>query len=637
MSTTEKEAQEIETAKIELSGPGWQLSTTVSVPKGPMPARELLPLARMVAEKVVDYTSRSVEDEGQKISCKKGCGACCRQLVPIPEVEARHIRDLVNALPEPRRSEIRGRFAQARRRLQESGLLEKLLEREHWREDEVRPLGIKYFFQGIPCPFLEDESCSIHPDRPITCREYLVTSPAENCAQPGKDTIAQVELPFKIWPALARLEMPAAQTRFISWVPLILALDWADSHPAEPGGRPGPELLRNFFEQLSATQPKPTEVQPRSNGAAEYAGAQQSFQREFPLRLGDAKDFARVESALRELGFDEATICRRFAIQDMSDIDSIQRSKADLADLPGLILRLFLFLESIPSLELERSVEPALLNALVRLDLVRKGVFKSSDGNRMDAYYSPVWLYPVGDFLIASDRHANPDGSDFMPMPDIVFPGIYEGTLHFVNAVSKRSAENALELCTGCGIGALVLSRAATSVVACDITGRACHFTKFNVFLNHRANVATVQGDLYGGVGKREFDLVVAHPPYVPSLAPAMVYRDSGETGENLIERIITGLPEYLRSGGSFVGVCGGWDSSQGTFEERVLSWLGHRRDEFRLAFSREKEFSPEEAAARLPKLNDSPQGAASADWLAIFQAAGLKKRVYGTLVLQRT
>ncbi len=42
----------------------------------------------------------------------------------------------------------------------------------------------RYFHLGIACPFLEDESCSIHADRPISCREYLVTSPAVNCADP---------------------------------------------------------------------------------------------------------------------------------------------------------------------------------------------------------------------------------------------------------------------------------------------------------------------------------------------------------------------------------------------------------------------------------------------------------------------
>jgi SAM-dependent methyltransferase/Fe-S-cluster containining protein len=666
MEGNQGSVSETETAKIELSGPGWQLTTTVSAPKGPMSVQELLPLAQILTDEVVDYTSKSVEESGQKISCKKGCGACCRQLVPIPEVEARHIRDLVNAMPEPRRTEIRARFAEARRRLAESGLLEKLVQREEWREDEVQSLGIQYFLQGIPCPFLENESCSIHPDRPITCREYLVTSPAENCARPSSKNIAQVELPFKIWPALARLEKPGPSSRFISWVPLILAPEWADAHPAGAPDRPGPELLRELFDHLSASKAKPAEqAQAQSEsvvhqnstpdislarsgeptnsqihliaGSAFFLGADESLQQqELPLRLGGAEDFARVEATLRTASFDEATICRMFDIQEMSDIGSIDRSKADLSDLPGLILRLFFFLDSVPSEEIERRSEPKLLGCLLRLDLLRRGRFDPAKDDGREVYYSPVWLYPVAGFWVASDRRTNPDGSHFTPMPDIVFPGIYDGTLRFLKAISGRSAESALDLCTGCGVGALALSRTAKRVVGCDVTPRACHFARFNALLNRCSNVDIANGDLYGAAPGQKFDLIVAHPPYVPSAAQAMIYRDSGETGESVIRRILAGLPEYLRPGGSFVSVCGGWDSCDGAFDERALSWIGSGENEFRLSFARERELSVEEAAVQLPKLNDSQADIGAEDWLKILRGAGLKRRVYGTLIIER-
>src|SRR5262249_44693347 len=138
------------------------------------------------------------------ISCKAGCGACCRQLVPISEVEARNIGELVNSLPEPRRSQICARFAEARHRLEKAGLLEKLLHPENWPKDERQATGTWYFEQGIACPFLEKESCSIYADRPIACREYLVTSPAEHCAHPSAETVRCVKMPLKFGTALAR-------------------------------------------------------------------------------------------------------------------------------------------------------------------------------------------------------------------------------------------------------------------------------------------------------------------------------------------------------------------------------------------------------------------------------------------------
>jgi Fe-S-cluster containining protein len=211
----------------------------------------MLPLVQVLADRVVDAAVETEESQGRKISCTKGCGACCRQLVPIAEVEARFIRDLIERLPEPRRSEIRARFAAARRRLDEAGIFEKLLHPEVWPEGENREFGLEYFRLSIPCPFLEAESCSIHPDRPIACREYLVTSPAQNCAQPTPDTVHCVKLPFKIWTALGRVDEPRTPSRFIRWVPLIVAPEWADTHPDEPAPRPGPELLQNLFNEMT--------------------------------------------------------------------------------------------------------------------------------------------------------------------------------------------------------------------------------------------------------------------------------------------------------------------------------------------------------------------------------------------------
>jgi Fe-S-cluster containining protein len=175
-------------------------------------------------------------------------------LVPISEAEARYIRDLVNDMPEARRSEVRRRFSEARQRLEQSGLLEKLLNRQQWNDQDVQPLGLEYFRLGIPCPFLEQESCSIHPDRPVSCREYLVTSPAANCARPSGESIDQVKIPFKLWTALARLDKVNSPSRFIKWVPLILAPELADQCPSDSPPRPGMEMLRDLFKQISSPQ-----------------------------------------------------------------------------------------------------------------------------------------------------------------------------------------------------------------------------------------------------------------------------------------------------------------------------------------------------------------------------------------------
>jgi Fe-S-cluster containining protein len=253
-------AAESVTAEVDMTIGARRLHAKMSVPAGPTRLMDLLPLAQNLANAVVGAAVEDIVEQGQAVSCKKGCGACCRQLVPISQVEARRIRDLVETLPEPRREQIRARFSQAREALRIAGLLEQLEARERWAPDGVETIGVDYFRLGIACPFLEDESCSIHADRPITCREYLVTSPAEHCARPTRETVETARIPLKVWTAVARFDKLPPGERFLRWVPLILAPEWADAHPDETPPRPGPELLKELFEYLTGKDVPPPPV-----------------------------------------------------------------------------------------------------------------------------------------------------------------------------------------------------------------------------------------------------------------------------------------------------------------------------------------------------------------------------------------
>jgi Fe-S-cluster containining protein len=244
------------TAQATLSTPDWQMRVAVTVPAGPTRLRHVLPMVQSLADRVVEGAVQASTEAGQPIACKAGCGACCRQLVPIAEVEARHIHDVIEAMPEPRRSTVRARFAEAWQRLAASGMQEKLEGRHAWSEGEGRTIGLDYFAQGIACPFLEDESCSIYADRPVACREYLVTSPAENCRTPSPETVRMVPMPLKVWTALARFDAVPADARYLRWVPLILAPAWAETAAEEPAPRPGPELLRQLFDYLASNAKK---------------------------------------------------------------------------------------------------------------------------------------------------------------------------------------------------------------------------------------------------------------------------------------------------------------------------------------------------------------------------------------------
>lgn len=242
---------EVVTGRLEMQLPGGTLAADFRVPAGPASPGDFLPLARALADQIVRLSVAHVEAEGRAVSCRAGCGACCRQLVPINKAEARSIRDLVEALPEPRRSEVKGRFAEAVRVLGEAGLLTSLDHRAGHEDDEHRwALGRRYFQMGVACPFLEDESCSIYPDRPLVCREYLVTTPPELCARPVHNEVEVVPLATSVGVAFARFQTPRLGPDEPRWLPLILALKWADSHPEEPPTVPGPRLLEALLARI---------------------------------------------------------------------------------------------------------------------------------------------------------------------------------------------------------------------------------------------------------------------------------------------------------------------------------------------------------------------------------------------------
>lgn len=238
------------TADVRLSIAGEPVHLRLTVPTGPAPVREMLPLFHGLANLVVDIAEKNVEKSGEHISCRAGCGACCRQIVPISESEAHAIKALVEDLPEQRRARVRERFSASVKRMAEVGMLKRL--RHLDRETDATALGLSYFRVGVPCPFLEDESCSIHPDRPLACREYLVTSPAEYCAQQEPGKVKGVPIPADVSQAVRSADRGSSA---VGWVPLLLSLDWSEAHPEPPVTQTGPALVQQVFTKLTGQTP----------------------------------------------------------------------------------------------------------------------------------------------------------------------------------------------------------------------------------------------------------------------------------------------------------------------------------------------------------------------------------------------
>ncbi len=238
-------------ANVEMRIGGDKLKLKLVVPVNDVPPEALLPGLHGLANQVVEGLERKVDRiEEAEISCKKGCGACCRQYVPISPAEARYLSSMIENMPDEKKRRMKWTFREAALRLQESGLLHEAMYYSGKTEEESLKMTSDYFKLGIACPFLEDESCSIHQERPLICREYLVISPPSHCASLDKNHIKRLELPVSVSEVFSSMD-GVGKKGSNTYLPLIMALEWVDRYPDDAEYRPGPAWVKAFFEGLT--------------------------------------------------------------------------------------------------------------------------------------------------------------------------------------------------------------------------------------------------------------------------------------------------------------------------------------------------------------------------------------------------
>lgn len=211
-----------------------ELQITHPLPEGRVAPHALLPFLHAVVDAAIDATVAQAAAEGQQVRCSKGCAACCKaQPVPVTPPEAMAIARLVAAQPAARRRVLHERFADRERRLAAAGLRETFLRETPIADPAAARAAAKAYHRlGLACPFLEDDACSIHPERPLSCRLYLVSSPPERCADPLTQPVAVLRMPLRPASALLRATDPVVGRPQLT-VPLALALAYARRHADE--------------------------------------------------------------------------------------------------------------------------------------------------------------------------------------------------------------------------------------------------------------------------------------------------------------------------------------------------------------------------------------------------------------------
>ena len=272
---------------------------------------------------------------------------------------------------------------------------------------------------------------------------------------------------------------------------------------------------------------------------------------------------------LRSYGYLETPIAEllgRFDISELvgkeypSYIWRCEREDSELAKLVGIFL-------------MGRATDRETLTALLGQDLLEAlkacGLLLEFKGQMA----SHAVIYPCLGRYILTDQWVGGSG----PQSE---GKVYElGTDSYVLArvTPRRGVRRALDLCTGSGVHAVMSAQTAELSRAVDINPRALQYTELNAALND-VGCSTHLGDLYTAVEGETFDLITANPPFVPSPDPdVLVHQSAGESGEEVPQRLVAGLPTHLEPGGLFSMVLDHPVFESETYLDRLERWLGHK------------------------------------------------------------
>jgi methylase of polypeptide subunit release factors len=271
---------------------------------------------------------------------------------------------------------------------------------------------------------------------------------------------------------------------------------------------------------------------------------------------------------LRAFGYTEAECCRRLGLGNLGEF-GIGKARPERAvaaqsceDAAGVLIRLFLFEDAVSRRLLSQSLGVEITGGLIDAGLLE---------DRGDSCAPLLSLVPLQELYLTSDRRPlNPRINQVM--------WLYPESHQLASLLLHRRGKRVLDLCTGSGVHALVAAHRGASSLGVDISTRAVAFAAFNRAINRCTGSRFAVGDLYEpAAAAAPFDLVVANPPYNPvvsSPAGANCY-SGGESGEEILGRIVGGLPQYLSENGYCQIVTLIIHRAGEDLEAKLRSWLG--------------------------------------------------------------
>lgn len=154
------------------------------------------------------------------------------------------------------------------------------------------------------------------------------------------------------------------------------------------------------------------------------------------------------------------------------------------------------------------------------------------------------------------------DGRIFLVLPEVHNPVVFRSGRMLASALASlgvsrpaaggandRRALRALDMGTGCGIGAVFAAAQGFEVVAVDINPEAVRCARINACLNRfEDRIDLRKGDLFEPVAGERFDLILFNPPFFCGESKDLL--GLAWRGTDVLERFALGLPSALEREG---------------------------------------------------------------------------------------
>jgi SAM-dependent methyltransferase len=354
---------------------------------------------------------------------------------------------------------------------------------------------------------------------------------------------------------------------------------------------------------------------------------------DIPLRTTTPDRMSALRDALAAQGYYAESVCERLGIDSIYGYEAVepgQEVPPAIEDARDVLIHLFMAGRAVERSAIEAHLWPEVPGLLEEHGLI------AGDTEDPALVVPTVMFYPVEDLFIASDLAQRP------LLADAVYPAIAANTGELVALLPEDGCDALLDLCSGTAVAALVGARRSDwfhsperpgHAWAVDVTERATRFAEFNAAFNGIANVTMLRGDVWEPVAGMEFDRIVAHPPYVPTIESDLIYRAGGEDGEQVTRRIMAGLADHLKPDGRFWCSCMLSDRRDAPVEQRVREMLGDA-DGLDVYVLTRAVSTPEQYFSRHVVRRDAPH--ADSGLVERLRGFGVERLVLCTVVIDR-